>query len=427
MHTDDPIVVTGLGVMTPLGDSSDGVADALRQGRCAAAPLPEHDYSTMPSSWGGSIVPGVLEPYELCPIKFKMFKPYLKYGVVAVRNALTDAGLMAGGRMSDRYPELERGVFVCQGTNGDNAEGLFDAFAESTGPDGEFDLRRFASSGLDAVHPKWMLPSISNNLIFFLTAEYGLRGDNNNVTYAPEGGAYMLDAAVASLRMGACAMAVVAGADSILNWQAQDDLAKSGILGRGRRMAPFTDRADGALPSEGAAALVLELESAALERGAPVYGRLRSTWQHCSARHLLEPAEDGSETAVVLGRLLQDVPEPNEAVMVCCNGMAVPSFDRAELEGLANVMAAEPDRELVCTSAKHLFCHTYSASFVVDVVASLLALRNEFVMALPEPPTTKVTAAARFVTEPVDRPLRYGIVLTQGLGGNTGGVLLERP
>ncbi len=427
----DAVVITGLGFMTPLGDSIEEVSKAIKGGNSCAVPLAADSYDTMPASFGGIVSPETLASYELCPIKFKMFKPYLKYGVVAAQNALLDAGLLEGKNFDPRYAEKDRGVFVCQGVNGDNAEGLFEAFTEASNPDGTLDVQKFAGDGICVVHPKWMLPSISNNLIFFLTAEFGLRGDNNNVTYSAVGGSYMLEAAYHSLMRGSCDLAVVAASDSILNWQAMDDIAKSGLLceeGTGpgsQKMLPYSKDAVGALPSEGAACLVLEREEAAKARGAKIYGRLVDTWQHCSADDVLFPKKDGSEIAEVTNHLLGSVPK-GSSTMICLNGMSEKAYDEAELNGLKKAIEGRGTEGLCCTSLKHLFCHTFSASFVVELAGAVLALNNEFVPPLPCKPNSPDFDETLFCTDRVEKSNQYALVLSQGLGGNTGGVLIER-
>ena len=427
----DAVVITGLGFMTPLGDDIAQITKSIEASKGCVRPLTGQDYETMPAAFGGQIEDDELAKYDLCPIKFKMFKPYLKYGFIAASNALKDAGLYDGKSFDSRYAEKDRGVFVCQGTNGDNAEGLFDAFCEASNDDGSLDMQNFAGDAINMVHPKWMLPSISNNLIFFLTAEFGLRGDNNNMTYSAVGGAYMLEAAFDSLKSGKCSMAVVASSDSILNWQAMDDVAKSGLLcegGKGagaKQMLPFGKDAVGSLPSEGAACLVLELEENAKARKAKIYGRLLDTWQHCAASDVLTPCADGKETEAVLSHLLSAAPTKADT-LVSLNGMSQQKFDEAELAGLEKVVKARGEQQLTCSSAKHLFCHTFSASFTVEFAATLLALQNDFVFSLPTAPHSSGLSSSLFCTTPTKKSHKYGVVLSQGLGGNTGGVLFER-
>ena len=431
MGKSDSVVITGVGLMTPLGDSLSGVTSSLRSGTSCAAPLPHHNYSTMPATCGGFIGEEPLVPYELCPIKYRIFKPYLTFGVAATYNALVDSGLYDGKSFDSTYGERDRGLFVCQGVNGDNAEGLFDAFAESSDVDGSLNLGHFATEGINAVHPRWILSAISNNLIFFLSSEFGLHGDNSNMTYSAVGGSYMLEAAFSSLKSGKSAMAVVSASDSIINWQALDDIAKLGLLSDGdkgrkaQRMLPYSSDSVGALPSEGAASIVLELEESARARNARIYGRIVETRQHCAVEHLLLPAIDGSDTSEVLGHLLSCVKNGGRT-LVNLNGMSAPAFDTAELEGLKKVVHSGKDKNLLCSSSKHLFCHTFSASFIIDLAATILAMAGEFSFPLPGPPQVSGLSDSLFCTEPSEYPHKYGVVLGQGLGGNTGGVLVER-
>jgi 3-oxoacyl-[acyl-carrier-protein] synthase II len=251
------------------------------------------------------------------------------------------------------------------------------------------------------------------------------------MTYSAVGGSYMLDAALSSITSGKSSMAVVSGSDSIINWQALDDIAKLGLLSDGekgrhaKRMLPFSRAAVGALPGEGAASLILEREDNARARNAKIYGRIVKTRQYCSASDLLLPSKDGRETAEVLGHLLSST-EKGRSTLVNLNGMSAPAFDQAELLGLKIVINSHGNKGLLCSSSKHLFCHTFSASFTIDLAATVLAMENQFSFPLPVEPEVNGIDKAIFCTEAKDYSHDYGLVLGQGLGGNTGGVLVER-
>lgn len=421
---DGDIAVTGLGFFTPLGDRPDEVASALRGAGTALRDLPRGDWSTMPVRRGGFIAPERLAPYRLDPFKFKGFKHYIHFGVAATGNALAMAGLAPS---PDRpVPDDRLGAFVATGINGENVEGLFEGLALSAAPDGSFDPARFAAEGIDTVHPKWILTAISNNLIFFLTSEFGLRGDGNNAAYCAAGGAYMLDAAVASLRAGACDAAVVTGSDSLLNWQCIDDLAKAGLLGNAAGTPPeampaYTAEASGALPAEGAACLVLERAADASRRGARILARIAAVETWSENRPEPEPEPSGEAPARVLAALAAHLPAAARDLLVLLDGASAPAWDAAELAGAEPVLdrLAATGRRIRLAAVKPRTGHAFSAAFVLDTAIAALALSRTLDLRLPH----AVPGDDRFATP---APSRWDacIVHGRGLFGNAGGALL---
>lgn len=440
MTNEDRIAITGIGLVTPAGTDADSVSSVLLSGKSSLRRLEFEDFSTMPMEWGGRIEDETIDSFGLDKIKFKNFSRYVKIGYAAVLKGLIDSGLLTGAADPETlnpYPEARRGVFVSTGVNGENAEGLFDAFSVSRDPEGSLDMRKFATEGSGLVHPKWILTSLSNNLIFFLTSEFGLRGDNNNFTYSSVGGCYALSAALGALETGACDMAIVAGTDSLLNWQAIDDLVKLGILcdraGAGliHSMAPYTKNAAGGLPAEGAACLVLERQSLAVNRNAKIYALVSGARCHCGGGDLSTPDPEGCDTEVVVNGLFESlaeksaVPSEDSKLLVNLNGISISSWDRAELKGFSRAFSSSGIcADTLLTSSKPYFGQTYSASFLIDLCVSSLAMFRNFKFALPVPPDRP--SSPPFVDSAGPWPHDIGISLTVDLGGNCGGAIIEK-
>lgn len=434
------IVITGLGIISPAGDSMEDALRGVAGGTAFIKKLEKNDYSTMPVRYGGEIPPGATAKYGLDPIKFKGFQNYIQYGVIAARNALSDSGLFdpsgRGAWKFGDYDETRRGAFVSTGVNGNNAEALFEAFSVSGGEGGALDLSLFASEGATRVHPKWILTALSNNLIFFITSEFGLKGDNNNATYSAAGGAYMLAAAERSLREGACDMALVCGADSILNWQAVDELVKLGILSDARTggpvasMAAFTDSARGALPAEGAAALVLEREDAAKKRGARIYAAIEGCAQFCEGTGGA-PSESAEGFIRVFEKLLSGAGRLSgtKRTVVSLNSAAIGAWDAAEIKGAAALAEKYPgffDGGVKLAGLKPYFGHTFSASFVVETAVAAAALERGCEYGLPHSPQAPAAVKKLFETNFNGEAYGAAVVMTSCVGGNYAGVALAK-
>lgn len=428
MRMDDPrIAITGLGFFTPLGDTKEALRAALAAGRTGIRPLSRGDFSAMPVAHGGECDLERLPGYGFDPYKLKGFKPYIPMGLAAARNALDDAGLAAGARP---YADDRMGAFVSTGINGENAEGLFEGFSLSDAPDGSFDPARFAAEGIDTVHPKWILTSISNNFIFFLTSEFALRGDNNNVACSDLGGAHMLEAAAGAIRCGACDAAVVAGTDGPLTWQTIDDLSKLGLLGNpedrhAEAMPCHTAAASGALPAEGAACLVLERMESARARGARIYAELAETAAFAEGGEFGPPGPAGVAPRRVVETLLAARGADRSPLLACLNGTASPAWDAAERSGAFPPLLSlhESGVPVRLAAAKPWFGHAFSASFVLDAAVCALALAGELDLCVPHA-VEGGGAAALFRTP--RKEWGGALVLGQTFGGHAAGALLSR-
>ncbi len=397
-NIDDVAVITGIGIISPLGDSIDSALAALKNKKSAIKKLEKNNYASMPVEYGGEISGEILAGYKLDPVKFKGFQNYVSYGVIAAGKALCDAKLTdanTGASLYGGYAEHRRGAFVSSGVNGNNAEALFEAFSVSGAPGGGLDLNKFARDGALYIHPKWILTALSNNLIFFITSEFGLKGDNNNLTFSASGGAYMLDAAVRSLREGYCDMALVCGADSILNWQAVDELCKLGILndkyisGAADSMPAYSSRARGALPSEGGAALVIERKKSAIARGAKIYAEIKACGQYCvcggadyeSGSAALDSNAEGF--AHLFEKIYFDAGfNRQDAVLVNLNASAIGALDECELNGLRLIVqkhGAGYFENIKLSGLKPYTGHCFSASFVLETAIAAAALKKNLV------------------------------------------------
>lgn len=416
-----PIVVTGIGFFTPLGDSIPTLAAAFRENRTALHPLTRQDWSTMPTRHGGEINLEQLIPYDLDPIKLKGFKHYVHFGLAATRNALTMAGLLPGQRT---VADNRLGAFVCSGINGENVEGLFEGLSLSADEHGEFDPRRYASQGIDTVHPKWILTAISNNLIFFLTQEFKLCGDNNNSTYSTLGGVQMLDAACRSLRSGACDAAIVTGSDSLLNWQVADDLSKAGLLATDPTVSSMNCHGQsprGALPSEGSACLVLERKDLAVSRGAQCLAEIIDIQEATDCKDPADPMAPGEAMAATVNGLFSRLPGQARNLNLCLDGSAVPEWDPVDREAIRSATEdlRKEGRSVNILAVRPWFGHTFSAAFLLDCAVNVAALSHDLAVGMPHP----ATEDRDLFQPPVPAP-DSALVLTRCLHGQTGGILM---
>lgn len=418
-------VITGIGVVTPYGSGRDALVAGLNSGRPAYGPITAFDVSTWPVKTGGWIPDVGAETLPRFHNKLRGMDKYVRLGVLAAQSALADSGIEPGVIPPHRF-----GAFIASGTNGHNAEGLFAAFDESRGSDGRLDLAKLASDGIDRVHPWWLLGTISNNLIFFVTHFLRLEGANSNVCNSAVAGAAMLSRAVEAVETGEVDAALVGGADATLNWQLISDLSRLGLLARGDSasvspLRPYIPGAAGTILSEAAVFLVVERAADAALRGRKPLAAIRQTAVHGSFRDPIHPSADGHETAIVMDRLLKAIPPSDQTpapILVNAAGTGLERWDTSELAGLHAAARAHPEARCVVGSSKPMLGHAYSVSFLLETAVTVLAMQGACPIPLPISPHLPAGLAAAGAA-----PERHAwaINLEHCFGGNTAGVLLH--
>lgn len=298
------VVVTGVGVVTPLGLRPGDVVRRLRQGDTAAAP--PSDFDARPFS-----CPVCAEIPQFDPAAFipdpKTVRLMNRDGLLAAAAAhlaLDDARVVAG----KDYAAEEIGLFGATGLAGMRLDEVIPLIRHSAAADGTFDARRFGSEALRRVRPILSFKILSNMPICFVSIFEGIRGPN--AIYNPwEGqGAHAIARGIAAIRRGEAPCALVGGCDAKAHALAFVSLEEAGVF------RSWRTRGRGTVPGEGAAFLVLEDEERARCRGARVLARIAAaafrTLNGC-------PRADAQRTAqAVLRDALDGVPAGLEVAVL---------------------------------------------------------------------------------------------------------------
>lgn len=268
MSPDPPcsVAITGLGIVTALGNEATDVLRRVQAGDSAAAPPTEFDATGF-----------------ACPVcaEVRGFEPH-HYAAEAkmVRLMNRDAQLaVAGARLAlqnadvipDRtYPAEEIGLFGATGLAGLPLREVLPLLRHSRNEHGEFDLARFGDAGLKAVSPILSFKILSNMPLCFVSINEGIRGANAIYTPWEGDGAQAIEEGIRAVRAGEVKCAVVGGCDVKTHEVAFATLQQLGLFSGWEQLG------HGCLPGEGAAFLVLEPQEAAVARGARVHARVSS-------------------------------------------------------------------------------------------------------------------------------------------------------
>jgi len=398
------VVVSGIGVTAPTGLGTEQYWAATCVGHLGIRPVGRFDASDYPCQLAGEVPGFVAEqhlPGRLIPQTDRM----TQLALVAADWALADAGV----RPQD-WPEFDIGVVTASSSGG------FEF--------GQGELQNLWSKGGQYVSAyqsfAWFYAVNSGQI----SIRHGLRGPSGVVVSDQAGG---LDA-IATARRQICkgARLVIAGGidGSICPWGwvallASDRLSASDDPRRA--YLPFDRRAAGHVPGEGGALLVLEDSSVARERGVRVYGEIAGYGATFDPR-------PGSDREPGLRRAIQLALDdaglgPQDIDVVFADAAATVELDRREAEAIGAVFGS---RGVAVTAPKTTTGRLYSGAASLDVVAALLAMRDDVI-----PPTVNVSAADEYeldlvCDEPRPAAVRAALVLARGYGGFNSALVVRR-
>jgi 3-oxoacyl-[acyl-carrier-protein] synthase-1 len=269
----------------------------------------------------------------------------------------------------------------------------------------------------------WLLRSLPNNVLCHIGIRYGLKGPNACVTNHSVSGSLAVAEAAAALRAGEADRALAVGHDAPIEPQMVLYYHQLGLLSADG-LRPFDARRSGGLLGEGAAALVLETETASAARRARVLGEFLGSGCTTEAEGLLAIRPDGDGLARAIALALDDAGiRPAEVGMIVAHGSGTRPSDASEAAAIRRVFGATAPP---VTAFKWAFGHPLAASGILDAVLALVALRRGVVPGVatlreldPDLGNLPVSAGPQSPRSDV------ALVLNRGFGGSNTALLLR--
>ncbi len=359
------VVVTGMGALTPVGNSVPESWAAVRQGRCGIAPITHYDTSRQKVKLAGEVKGW--DPDTV--IDKKEVRRMDRFAQLAL-GAAVEAMAMSGLEM-EREDSSRCGVLVSSGVGGFGT-------MESEHTKGE-------EKGFDRVSPFFIPMVISNMAAGHIAIRFGFRGMCSCPVTACASGSNAIGDAFRQIRDGYAEVMLCGGAEATVTPFAVGGFTSLKALCTGedpeRASIPFDKERSGFVMGEGAGILVLEEYEHARARGAAIYGEIAGYGANCDAYHITAPAPDGSGAAACMRAALEDAGiAPEQVDYINAHGTSTPLNDACET---AAVKAAFGDhaRRLMISSTKSMTGHLLGASGAVEAIFTLLAVRDGFVPA----------------------------------------------
>ncbi|WP_405949692.1 beta-ketoacyl-[acyl-carrier-protein] synthase family protein [Streptomyces prunicolor] len=395
------VVVTGLGVLTPIGETLEDFWDAAVRGVVGTRPLDRPDAADFAGRLAGE-VRGFVAPRE-------GGDRVIRLAVAAAVAATTDAGFALWAGDPAR-------AGVCFGTLLGNRAGLEPAVTR---------FHRGTDTGVGgAGAAPFVGPRPVVDLADAVAREHGFLGPSSVVATACASGNSALANAAEAIRAGRADVMVAGGADELSTGIMMMFASLRSLTDDALR--PFDRNRSGLVVSEGAAALVLESYEHARLRGARVYAELAGWASACDAHHMTAPHPEGRGARRSLERALAMSGVPLDRVgHISAHGTGTPSNDSVEA---AAVRAVFGERGPAVSSLKGALGHTQGAASAIEAVACVLALRDGVIpptanLVDPDPDCAVdlVYGAAR------EAPLDVVVNNAFGFGGNTACTVFTRP
>ena len=358
------VVVTGLGLVSPVGNDVASSWDALKNGRSGINSLSHFDASDFSTRIGGSIKNFDCSPYMQAKEARRM-DIFIQYGIAAGVQAFKDSGLLDSHWDADRA-----GVAIGSGIGG-----------LTTIEETAIQIRE---SGPRKVSPFFVPGSIINMLAGNLSIRFGLRGPNISVTTACTTGTHNIGIAANMIQNNQAEIMLVGGAEMATSPAALGGFCAARALSTRNQepekaSRPWDRDRDGFVLSDGAGIMVLEELEHARKRGARIYAELAGFGMSGDAYHVTSPPEGGAGAALCMRNALASATLDFAAVdYINAHGTSTQAGDLAETEAIKTVFG-DHAKHLSISSSKSMLGHLLGASGAAEAIISVLTIVDQVI------------------------------------------------
>ena len=377
------VVITGLGLISPAGNTCEALWDALVGGRPLVGPVTSFATDFLPTRYAAEARDFTAHIDDFGPLegeKKKAIRKTLKVmcrealmGVAAAQRAIHDAGLVEGQFDPDRTGSVFGSDYMITAPE-DFSAGILKCLSAER----RFEFSRWAKEGLPQLNPLWLLKYLPNMPAAHVAIYNDMRGPNNSITVREASANLAIGEAYRIIARGA-ADAMVTGSTGtrihpmkMVHAVTQEEVASNGA-DPSTVSRPFDLHRSGMVLGEGAGALVLEELRTAQARGARIYGEVVGQASASVAARRLVAVRRQALLNAMRGALLDAELEPDALGHLHAHGLSTRSCDVDEAEAVQELFA-QRQRPLAVVAAKSAFGNLGAGSGAVELIASLLAL-----------------------------------------------------
>ena len=358
------VVITGLGAVTPLGNTVAETWEAAKKGTCGIAPITHYDTGEQKVKLAAEVKDFPVDDY-FTKAEARKLDDYCIYALVAAKEAFEDAALDMEKENSDRC-----GVIFSSGIGG-----LTTIQNETI---------KGKEKGFDRISPYFIPMSISNMAAGHIAIKFGFHGICTSVVTACASATNAIGDAFRQIKDGYHDVMICGGAEASINPLGIGGFTSMHALSTAedanRASIPFDKERSGFVMGEGAGVLVLEEYEHAKNRGANIYGEVAGYGATCDANHITAPLADGSMAALCMKKAMEEAQvKPEEMDYINAHGTSTSLNDKSETLAV-KVAFGEAAGKLMMSSTKSMTGHLLGASGAVEAVLTTLCVKNDTVL-----------------------------------------------
>ena len=406
------VVVTGLGCVSPIGNSVTDSWDALLAGRSGIATITRFDASPFSTHFAGEVKGFNVEDY-MPGKEARHMDTFIHYGMAAGMQAMQDSGLQVTEENAERI-----GVIVGSGIGGL--------------PMIEQTHTELTNRGPRRISPFFVPASIINMISGHLSIKYGLKGPNIAIVTACTTGLHCIGEAGRMIEYGDADVIIAGGAESTISPLGLGGFASARALSSrnddpATASRPWDKDRDGFVLGEGAGVMVLEEYEHAKARGAKIYAELLGFGMSADAHHMTAPLEDGDGARRCMVAAMRNAGvNPDQVDYVNAHGTSTPLGDVAETVAIKRALG-DHAKNIVVNSTKSMTGHLLGGAGGLEAVFTVLAVHNQ-----KSPPTINI-----FNQDPAcdldycanqarDMKIDIAVKNSFGFGGTNGPLIFSR-
>jgi 3-oxoacyl-[acyl-carrier-protein] synthase II len=406
------VVVTGLGIVSPVGSTVKTAWDAILRGESGIGPIKRFDVSAFPVRFGGAVRDFDVAQYISAKDARRMDE-FMHYGVAAGIQAVSDSGL------DFSKEDLDRCGAVC----GAGIGGLGTI---------EQEYANFLKGGPRKISPFFVPASIVNMIAGHLSIKYGLKGPNLGVVTACTTSTHAIGLGMRTIQYGDADMIVAGGGEMATTPLGLGSFGQAKALSTrnespAEASRPWDMDRDGFVLSDGGGAVILEELEHARGRGANIYAELVGFGMSGDAYHITAPPEDGEGARLAMVNALKDASmNPSEVQYVNAHATSTPLGDKAETLAMKRALG-DHAKKVAVSSTKSMTGHLLGAAGVIEAIFSILAIRDSVVPPTINYHTPDPECDLDYVPNTA-RKVKVDVVLSNsfGFGGTNGSVIFRR-
>lgn len=406
------VVVTGVGLVTPMGNDVASSWAAIKAGQSGIASITSFNTEGQSVTFGGEVKN--FDPALYVPSKdVKKMDPFIHFGMAAGSQAIEDSGIEITEELAERF-----GAAISSGIGG----------LETI----EQGALTFQSKGARRISPFFVPSAIINMVSGNISIKYNLKGPNLAMVTACASGTHSIGDAYRLIQFGDADIMVAGGAEHGLTPLGLAGFAAARALSTrnddpARASRPWDKDRDGFVLSDGAGALVLEEYEHAKARGAKIYGEIIGYGMSGDAYHMTAPSPGGAGAARCMANALRNAKiNPEDVGYINAHGTSTPAGDVGETSAVKTVFG-DHAYKLAMSSTKSMTGHTLGAAGALESVFTLLALQEQVL-----PPTINLENPEEgcdldYVAQEA-RQAKFDIALNNsfGFGGTNGTLIFKR-